>query len=284
MRSLLILLLSFTAHFTVAQNALEHLKKLSSDKMGGREFATSGNDMAQDYIIEQFKKLELEPAFDNSYKQPFSYKNGKGNNIGVIIPGKTEKLIVVTAHFDHLGKQGSKIYNGADDNASGTAALFDIAGLFKNIDNKHSILIVALDAEEKGLIGAKHLVNNFPFELDNVAVNINMDMIAHNFDNELIACGTFYNPELKPILEEIDASVNLIYGHDSPEFKGSSNWTYASDHGEFHKKKVPFIYFGVADHKDYHSTTDTFENINQDFYLKAIDTIKKAIKAFDESL
>jgi len=283
MRLLLVCLL-FVGHLSKAQSPLDHLEVLSSDKMEGREFATDGNKMAQEYIVSEFKKQNLKPAFNNDYKQPFTLKGKTGNNIGVVIPGESDKIIVVTAHFDHLGKNGTKIYNGADDNASGTAALFEIASYFKKTNNRHTLMLVALDAEEKGLVGAKYLVNNFPTELSKVALNINMDMIAHNFENELVACGTYYYPTLKPILQSVSSSVNLKYAHDSPDYKGSDNWTYASDHGEFHKKKVPFIYFGVADHKDYHSTTDTFENINPVFYKKAVETIIKSIEAFDKKL
>lgn len=263
---------------------LKNLQTLSSDEMNGREFGTESSKKAQEFLIEKFQELNLEPAFSDGYKQPFTLAGKIGNNIVGIIPGNSDQIIVITAHYDHLGKKGDQIYNGADDNASGTAALIELTRHFKKHSPNHTLIIAAVDAEEKGIKGSDYLINHFPLPVDKIVLNINMDMIAHNDQNELVACGTYYYPHLKPILEQVESPVTLKFGHDSPEYKGANNWTTASDHRVFHKQGIPFIYFGVEDHKDYHRPTDSFENINPEFYQNAVALIIKSVEAFDQNL
>jgi hypothetical protein len=104
--------------------------------------------------------------------------------------------------------------------------------------------------------------------------------------NELYAVGTYAYPKLKPSLERVAkaAKIKLLFGHEGPGVAPSDDWTNQSDQGSFHKEKIPFIYFGVEDHKDYHKPTDDFENINQEFYIRAAETVLAAVKAFDKDL
>lgn len=286
MHRLLLLLLTLLSTSIQAQDVdiIKHLKVLASDEMEGRGFGESGNIKAQDYIVTQFKNMNLKPAFGENYKQAFTHKDKNGNNIAIVIPGQTEKIIVVTAHFDHLGVKNGEIYNGADDDASGTAALFAIANHFKNKTIKHTLVIAAVDAEEIGSIGAQYMLDNFPLPQENIVLNINLDMIAHNDENTIYACGTYFYPQLKAPLVGLETQVNIKFGHDSPEYKGADNWTFASDHRVFHRKKIPFIYFGVEDHDDYHQPSDTFENINQEFYKNVVEMVIEAISAYDSQL
>lgn len=281
-----ILLIFLTIPFACCQaqddHLLQHLKKLSSDEMEGRGFGTFGNKLAKTYIVEQFKALGLQPAFNDSYLESFIHEGTIGNNIVGVIPGKSKDIIVITAHYDHLGVKNGRIYNGADDNASGTAALFSITEHLIQKKPNHTFIIAAVDAEEIGSIGAEYLINHFPKPVEDVVLNINLDMIAHNDSQELYACGTYYYPQLKPALTQIESPIDLKLGHDSPEYKGGDNWTYASDHRVFHKRRIPFIYFGVEDHADYHEPTDTYENINETFYVNAVDLIIEAIDQYDQ--
>lgn len=267
---------------------LKHLQILSADSMEGRGYGTAGGEKAIRYIEKKYEELNIKPAFQNSYTQKFSSMRTKkvltGQNVVGIIPGTTEKIIVVTAHFDHLGIKEGKIYNGADDNASGTAALFSIAKHFLNHQPEHTLLIAAVDAEEVGSIGAQYLLDNFPLDTSNIALNINLDMIAHNDKNELYACGTYHYPQLKAPLQKIEAAIDLKFGHDTPKDVDGDNWTHSSDHRVFHKKGIPFVYFGVEDHADYHKPSDTFEKINQEFYINAVNFIIKAIEQLDNSI
>ena len=132
--------------------------------------------------------------------------------------------------------------------------------------------------------GSAYFLANHPSAKENIVLNINMDMIAHNDSLRLYASGTYHYPQLKPQLENLDSPITLLFGHDDPNNKDEDDWTFSSDHRSFHKEKIPFVYFGVEDHKDYHKPTDTFENINQDFYYEAVKLITQVIENFDKSL
>lgn len=276
---------------------LTHLQYLSSDDLMGRKTGSRGNELAREYIIRHFEELQLESHYPN-FEQIFSFKNRRESkfykraiNVVGFIAGKThQKLIILTAHYDHIGidhrnASGDSIYNGADDNASGTAALMALATYFSVNRPEHSILFAALDAEEMGLQGAKALVRDFPFELSQIMVNVNMDMISRNDQGEIYASGTYHNPQLKPILKKISSGLypNLKFGHDIPG-TGGADWTQSSDHGAFFEKGVPHLYFGVEDHADYHHPSDEFERIHPHFFVGAANLILKSILALDREL
>ena len=282
------------AEFETVDNEqiLADVQFLASDELEGRKTGTDGNRMAQNYIEERFYSLDLN-KFGESYRHHFDHTsaqtgeefNNAVNLIGYIEGSETpERYIAVTAHYDHLGVSNGEIYNGADDNASGTGGLMAAARYFTENLPENSLIFISLDAEEQGLGGARHFVENPVVPLEQIVMNINMDMISANFDNELYAVGTYHYPYLKPMVEELtaDAPVNVLFGYDSDEWE--QDWTMASDHGPFHEKGVPFIYFGVEDHEHYHQPTDTFENINPEFYVKAVETIIEVIKGLDSRL
>jgi len=207
-----------------------------------------------------------------------------GNAIGML-KGKTNKHIVITAHFDHLGTKNGEIYNGADDNASGTAALFAIAKHFKDTIHKHNLIFAAVDAEEIGSLGAQYFLDNYE-DKENIVLNVNMDMIAHSdYDPELFGAGLHYFPEFRKPLEKVySEKAILLFGHDDPENRQQADWTDSSDHRVFHRAGIPFMYFGVEDHKDYHRPSDTYATINPDFYIEAVKMIIQAIHYLDEYL
>ncbi|GAB3660053.1 M20/M25/M40 family metallo-hydrolase [Echinicola sediminis] len=268
---------------------INDLKYLASDELAGRAPLTEGNLQARQYIRDRFEELGLTSQYDD-FTQYFHFKAEKeienAANIIGFIPGKaSNKIIVITAHYDHIGTREGKIYNGADDNASGTAALLALAEYFSKNAPKHSIIFAALDAEEMGLQGAKALVRDFPFPLEQVLLNINMDMISRSDKNELYASGTQHYPQLKPILEmaAADQKVSLKFGHDIPG-TGHDDWTHASDHAAFHAKNIPYVYFGVEDHEDYHKSTDTFDKINQQFYYHSVNLVLQCTIELDENI
>lgn len=290
-------LLIFSAHLLSAQYSFDvkkltqELKELSSGVMDGRKTGTEGNRKARVYIIDHLKQLGVE-RFVPGYEQPFpisqagSLSQGTGGvNILGVIPGKKKETIVISAHYDHLGNRDGKIYYGADDNASGTAALLAITEYFKKNAPEHRIIVAFFDAEEMGLRGSAHFVNTLDLQKENVVLNINMDMIARGDKNELYVCGTFHYPQLKAPVESINKpeGLTLLFGHDNPESK-RDDWTSQSDQNSFHQKKIPFLYFGVEDHPDYHRATDTFDKVNLDFYSKSTETVLQAAKALDASV
>lgn len=265
---------------------IEDIKALSADEMQGRLVGTEGNAKARDYIIGRFVEMAV-PAFKGDYNHPFTITRQNGNSVSGInvigfLEGESDSMIVITAHYDHLGARDSLIFNGADDNASGTSGLLAIANYFAQIKPKHTLVFTALDAEEGGLNGARAFVQD-SILLQKVVLNINMDMISQNDKDEIYAAGTSHYPFLKPILESIDtAGLTLSFGHDTPDL-GYNDWTFASDHGPFHQQGIPFVYFGVEDHDHYHKATDEFETIPQEFYKKSVQLILNAVIALDNS-
>lgn len=267
---------------------LKHVKSLSSDAFEGRRTGTKGATKARKYIVNQFHSLKVQPL-SKSFEQSFSFiekrKAFEAVNILGLIKGTelSEKYIVISAHYDHEGVKYGKIYNGADDNASGISALFAFAEYFKKFPPKHSVILAAFDGEELGLQGSKYYVNNSIIPSKDIIVNLNMDMISRSDNKELYVVGTSENKKLKHLITNSKHSyeIKLIRGHDG--YDGLDNWTYSSDHANFHKKGIPFLYFGVEDHKDYHEPSDDYKNIQPEFYTEAVKTIISVFIKIDGS-
>jgi Zn-dependent M28 family amino/carboxypeptidase len=165
------------------------------------------------------------------------------------------------------------------------AALLGAARHFAAARPRHAMLFAALDAEEAGLQGARTLVRSPLIDRRLVAMNINLDMVSRSSRNEIYAAGTYHSPWLASILDEVRmrAAVTVLYGHDRPpaEGRGLDDWTHLSDHGPFHDAGIPFVYFGVEDHADYHRPTDTADRIDPRFFGDAADLIVEALRAID---
>lgn len=267
---------------------LDDIRRLSHDAAEGRRTGTKGADAARRFIIGQFKDMRAR-SLKKGFLHSFTFKNRagediKGVNVIGYIRGEEETAFAITAHYDHLGVRDSVVYNGADDNASGVAGLLGLMEYFRANKPRHTLIFAALDGEEMGLRGASAFLEDEKIPLENVVLNINMDMISMNDKNELYVAGTHHYPKLKPIIEKVDALPLLLkMGHDSPDL-GNDDWTSQSDHGMFHKKGIPFLYFGVEDHAHYHKPTDDFENVNHEFYKRAVHAILDCILALDTSL
>jgi Zn-dependent M28 family amino/carboxypeptidase len=255
--------------------------------MEGRRTGTEGNRKAREYLIYRYNEAGAE-VFMGSYTHDFEFTNRQDNEmtgVNVIgkVPGRSDSVIVISAHYDHIGIRDSLIYNGADDDASGTAALLTYISYFSEHTPDHTLIFAAFDAEEMGLRGARAFTQRTDF-MERVKFNINLDMIAQNTENEIYAVGTYHYPQLKPMLKQIDTGeINLLFGHDEPNSE-LDDWTYASDHAPFHQMGIPFIYFGVEDHEHYHRHTDEFETIPQEFYKQSVQLILHAINKFDQQL
>ena len=269
---------------------LEDVRALSSDAMEGRGMGTQGGAAARAFVINRFADLKLK-TFGDSYEKPFDApapvsKIKPANVVGYVEGSKhPDRFVVVTAHYDHLGVRDKQVYNGADDNASGVATLLQIAAHFARERPANSIIFAALDGEEEGLLGARAFVKWIKDERRDVALDVNLDMVSHSDRGELYASGAYHTPTLAPALKLLAARapVHLLLGHDRPE-QGHDDWTNQSDHYPFHKAGIPFVYFGVEDHKDYHKPTDDFDTITQPFFVHAAETILEAVEAFDRDL
>ncbi|TKC06608.1 M28 family peptidase [Pedobacter polaris] len=272
----------------VGDQLLKDVEVLASDIYEGRKTGTKGAEMARTYLTGRLKEIGLKPyPGQTSYEQTFEIKgrNGaaaiQGKNLIAYVPGKSENVIVISAHYDHIGIIKNEIYNGADDNASGVAGLLQFAKYFSQNKPNNTLIFAIFDGEEMGLQGAKAFVANPPVALEKIKLNVNMDMISHNDKQELYAAGTFKYPELKSYLITTNGNLKLLLGHDDPKL-GQDDWTNQSDQGAFNAKNIPFIYFGVEDHKDYHKATDEYQNINKTFFIDAANAIQEVIVNIDK--
>lgn len=264
------------------ETLITDIKTLSSTEFAGRKPGTEGHGKARDYLTKRFSNLKLE-SFTPDYIHTFPlHKSLSGHNIIGYIPGKRKETIVISAHYDHLGERQGQLYLGADDNASGVAALLALATYFRNHPPEHTLIFAAFDAEEMGLRGARVFVADPPVPLTTIVLNINLDMVSRNDNNELYASGTYHYPHLLPLINSDNPNITLKTGHDLPG-SGRDDWTTQSDHAAFHDRGIPFIYFGVEDHPDYHSPSDTFENIQPDFFYQAALTILDVLKKIDSN-
>lgn len=279
-----------------AERLVEGVRILSADSMEGRRPGTPGSERARRFLQSRYEQIGLEPV-GGSFRHPFTITSQRdttrreGINFVGMVRGTEhpDRYIVVTAHYDHVGfgrpVNGDSLYNGADDNASGTSALLAMARWFREHPPRNSILFVALDAEEMGLRGARAFVADPPVPAGSIVLNINMDMVGRNARGELYAAGTHHYPFLRPYVERVAARapVTLRMGHDTPDVP-RDDWTSQSDHGAFHAARIPFLYFGVEDHPDYHQPSDEFAGIQPEFYANAVNTILDVIVELDREL
>lgn len=269
---------------------MDDVRILSADDMQGRETYTKGSIKARNYILRRFKQEGLRPL-PSGWLQPFRFtprdgRERQGVNVMGYVRGRThpDRFIVVSAHYDHVGVgEDGRIYNGADDNASGVAALFDMAHRMKSRRPEHSIIFVAFDGEEFGLKGAQAFMASPPVPASAIQLNINLDMISRIDKGELWAVGTYQFPALRAPLEAAarGSKVTLLFGRDTPQDTGRNHWVELSDQEPFYKAGIPFVFFSVDDHADYHEPTDDPERIPVPFYEAGVELIAQALWGFD---
>ncbi|MAZ00618.1 MAG: peptidase M28 [Flavobacteriales bacterium] len=303
-KTILIILLfisisSFSQNKNIKESSIcSNIEKLSSDDFLGRESGKEGEKKAAEYIKNFFITNEV-PKIGHSYFQEFivkgkryNYRNEKnkkpfiqrakqknnkikGKNVIGFIEGteKKEEVIVVSAHYDHLGFREEKIYNGADDNATGTAAVLEVSkALSKYVKEggklKRSVLFILMSAEEKGLIGSKHYTDNPIIPLKKTIANLNIDMIGrkdkrHEKNNYIYIIGSdFISKELHEINEKNNKKVGLELDYRYNNIRDPNRFYFRSDHYNFAKNDIPCIFYFSGVHEDYHQPTDTFEKID----------------------
>lgn len=269
---------------------LEDVRVLSADDMQGREQGTEGSARARAYLLRRFQETGIRPVGDR-YEWPFettrsaaSRVSRPGVNVVGLVAGTRapERYIVVSAHYDHLGVRNGQVFNGADDNASGAAALVTIGAHFVRSRPAHSVLLVAFDAEEADLAGSKAFVLSPPVPRDAMLLNLNADMIARDAGGVLFVAGTRTQPTLRPIVDQVTgrAPVMLRVGHDDPSRPGD-NWTEQSDQWSFIQAGIPGLYIGVSDEAHHHRPSDDYETLTHDFYVRAVQTVIQLVEAFD---
>ena len=278
----------------------KHLTILASDSLEGRETGKPGQKMAADYIMNHFKSIGIPPYKGKKYYQRFKVKSGrhlckcedcdmsfmkkilgqkkkiKGENVLGYIEGSDlkEELIIITAHYDHLGKHDSLIFNGADDDASGTVAAMEIAEAFmlakkEGKGPRRSVLVMAVSGEEKGLLGSRYYTDHPIYPLKNTVANLNIDMIGrigdfHTDPNYVYLIGSdMLSTELHNISEAVNKEytrLDLDYTFNKED--DPNRYYYRSDHYNFAKNNIPVIFYFNRIHEDYHKPTATIEKIN----------------------
>ena len=265
---------------------MSDLSVLAADSMEGRRLGTPGGERARAFLVHSFREIGLAPA-RGGFSVAFAAGGGgiRGANVVGTIAGTThaDRCIVVSAHYDHLGVRDGVIYNGADDNASGTAAVLAIARWFKAHPPEHSIVFALFDGEEEGLLGARAFVARPPVPIERIVADVNLDMVSRNAKGELYAAGASVNPALKPLLDSVAAiaPVKLLLGHDTGI--GEDNWIQQSDQGAFAARQIPFVYFGVEDHPDYHQPGDKVAHIEPGFFYRSARTVAEFVRRLDRT-
>ena len=279
------------AHRIDADRLFSDVSALSAPTMEGRRTGTPGNKLAQQFITGRFRELKLQPpAGWTDFAQKFSFVlSGRGGsvaypdatNLAAMVPGTSspDQFLIVSAHYDHLGQRNGQTYRGADDNASGVAALLQVAAHVAAHPLRHSVLFVAFDAEEEGLQGAKYFVKHPPVDLKRIALVVNLDMVSRNDKGVIFASGTAFDPSLKDLVSKAAAGRQLTVklGHDRRGVAGEDDWTQQSDQGAFHDAGVKTLYFGVEDHPDYHKPTDTADKIPRPFYGEVVELVLQTV-------
>ena len=269
-----------------ADRLMSDLSVMAHDSMAGRGTGTAGARRARSFIVSALQEAGLASP-DRSPLRSFTSATRDGINVVASVEGLDPEndVVVLTAHYDHLGTVDGQIYNGADDNASGVAALLEIGRQLRAAPLRHPVLLVFFDAEEGGLVGSHAFVSDPSIPVERMALNVNLDMVSRT-NGLLWAGGAYHTPSLRPILEEVakNAPLDLRLGHDRPGAPEGDDWTESSDHAAFHAVGIPWVYFGVEDHVDYHEPTDDFERVDPEEFTEAVETILLALRALDDAL
>lgn len=269
-----------------SKDLIKHLYTVASDEMEGRNTGSIGQKKAGNYLISQYQSNGIsfpKGATDFYQKVPAAFLNAKRNenlpdseNIWAYIEGseKPNEVIVISAHYDHIGIENGEIFNGADDDGSGTVALLEIAQAFQIAKKeghgpKRSILFLHVTGEEHGLLGSSYYSEHPLFPLANTITDINIDMIGrhdefHNDSSDYVyLIGSDYlSTDLYTICEEVNKKyVNLFLDYKFNDRKDPNRFYYRSDHYNFAKNGIPSVFLFNGVHADYHKATDEVDKI-----------------------
>jgi len=290
MKKLTYLVLSLFSATAFAQEvSTERIKTvistLASDEMKGREIGTPENDNAANYIATLFKENNLEYCTGNSYLVPFDYKGKTAYNVCGIKKGKSEKTLGFSGHFDHIGvsKKGGEdiIYNGADDDASGITTLVGIADYFKDKKPEFSMVFMAFNGEEKGMLGSTAIAEDKGLDkiYKNLAAFFNFEMVAT--ESEFGKNAVFITGDEFSDLDEL-FNQNAVNGLKIfPDPYASEQLFYRSDNVSFVKKKIIAHSISTADMskiKHYHQLNDDINVVDFDNLTQLINNFGKTLE------
>ena len=273
------------------------IEYLASDALEGRGTGTPGNDSAAAFAARRYASLGLR-AISAAYRQPFTARPAMSAHNGVAAQYPTQnvvaflegsdralrgQVIVLGAHIDHLGRSQTgaldpeardAIRNGADDNASGTAAVLELARLLRASRPKRSVLFVNFSGEEMGLLGSQYFVEHSPVPLDSVVAMLNFDMIGRLRGDSLIVYGVATARELPALLDSANAGVGL-------HVRGVGDGFGASDHSSFFARGLPVLHFFTNIHEDYHRASDDASKINAAGVAKVVTLAERVVRQLD---
>lgn len=306
MRNILFLIFLSTL-FSCQQESMDEskLKKdvtfLADDSLEGRQTGTEGEKKAAKYIADRFKDLGLSSKGTDGFYQEFSFlpktqphgevqftKNEDGTitgkNVLGFIDNKAKNTVIIGAHFDHLGYGGEgslfrdsikAVHNGADDNASGTAVMLDLARKLKKKNTNNNYLFMAFSGEEMGLLGSNYFVKNPTIDTKAVSYMINMDMVGRlKQDSTLAVYGTGTSPIFKQVLKAHNTKFKIIENESG---------VGPSDHTSFYLADIPVLHFFTGQHSDYHKPGDDSDKLNYEGMEKISDYIFDVITDLDDN-
>jgi Zn-dependent M28 family amino/carboxypeptidase len=302
MKKVMLLLVMLSTYFMgIAQQSEVPLSMkvdlvfLASDYLEGREAGSKGEQMAAQYIAKRFQEIGLKAAGVNgTWYQSFDFvepsnphvttgEDRVGKNVAAFIDNGAATTVVIGAHFDHLGRgafgsrylEGPAIHNGADDNASGTSALIYIAEqLMESTAKSNNYLFLAFSAEELGLLGSKHYVNNPTMDLTKVNYMINMDMVGRlKAEKTLTINGAGTSPVWKESFDKIESGMKV---------QTTDSGIGPSDHTSFYLKDIPVLHFFTGQHKEYHKPGDDASTINYEGMVAIADYIVDLVELLDD--
>lgn len=246
-----------------------HVATLASAGYLGRRGV--GGRKAAEYLVDHFRHLGLEPLFSGSYEQEIPGPDGKapiGRNVGALIPGADPDLrdqwVIVSAHYDHLGRRDGVIYPGADDNASGVAMMLEVARSIVEGKTRprRGVMFVGFDLEEIGLFGSRYFAEHPPVPLPKVSLFITADMIGRALGGVctpyVFVMGTEHAPGLRPWIESAARGRAVRVGLLGSDLVLLDR----SDYGPFRARKVPYLFFSTGENPLYHTPRDTAETLD----------------------
>lgn len=289
---------------TIEPNDIKtHIQFLASDSLKGRTTGSPGEALAANYIADLFHQFSLSPFGDNeTYFQQFQINAGRfidshqpdtaqpagqkrlSRNVVGLVHGsqQPDSYLVVGAHYDHLGmgeygsinnRRKHQIHNGADDNASGTAGVLELAQYFANNPPEQSIIFVTFSGEEIGLLGSQYFVEHPPVPLSRVKAMINLDMVGRLREDKLTIFGTGSSAKW----DQLVAAANS----DSMHITTAPDGTGASDHTSFYNKQVPVLHYFTDLHSDYHRPSDDPQFINYEGEDKVLEHTRRVLQELD---
>ncbi len=240
-------------------DAFKHIEVLADDSFEGRRAGSKGGHAAAGYIVKHLAEFGLTTAGEESYFQPFNKKYENCRNIIALLPGKhprlRQEIVAIGAHYDHVGygqgKNRGPIHNGADDNASGTATVIELARYFSKPRNRpdRSLMFCFWDSEEQGLIGSKYWIEKPTVELSRIVFKVNIDMIGRLDGETLEVQGHRSGTGIKAPLDAANAKLGIDIDY---VFKMPAN----SDHWPFINNGIPGFMLHTGLHPEYHKPGD----------------------------